>query len=540
MTIMKTRFLRPLCIGALAVFWTVAFQGADAADDVAARLALMPRPWKDPVQRSSFAEIAETLRFWSEKHADKFTLEVRGKTKEGQPIFLARITDKAVRDDDKQIALITAMHSGAERTGATSVMRFAEWLLGNSREAVETRRKQIVLLMPVVNPWGFETVESNFNSQGIDPYSGQRGKAWDIATLTVKEPAKAPEIVAVQSVFDEFKPDVHWDMHGVSLRWNGQQVVESCGTSYSNYSLRPWDWRIAEAMIAEARRAGYGIDRGEADTQRLFFGPDMPPLADRLWLGRPFFYTAMYGYARHHTLLGTCEVGWEESGVARLRGLMRIGNRVWDGEKTAGYPVNVMKSLVGQWVMATGRNTAERRCSRIELWQRQGTFTMGVLYPQTDCRIGLVVALTAKGAKLMDGNPKKFVTKLETLPDCNAAAIRGFLEAGPETKIYFEPPDRAPEDRSLDTALAIRLRIPYRYPKLCALRLNGQPLDKSATDGLDRWYGDGYTQLQINFPPEKARRCDLLVVTCAYAPDVRRQYGWRAPAEVAKRLKPLP
>ncbi len=425
-------------------------------------------------------------------------------------------------DADKQVALITATHSGAERAGATSVMRFAEWLLGSSSEAVETRRKQVVLLMPVVNPWGYETVESPFNSQGIDPYSGQRGKAWNLDTLTLKEPAKAPEIVAVQSVFDEFNPDVQWDMHGVPLRWNGNQVVESCGTAYSNYSLRPWDWRIAEAMIAEARKAGYGIDRGEADTRRLFFGPDMQPMSDRLWLGRPFFYTAMYGYARCHTLLGTCEVGWEESGVARLRGSMRIGNRVWDGEKTAGYPVNVVKSLVGQWLVAGGRNVAERRRNRVELWQRQGTFTMGLLYPQTDCRVGLVVAPTAKGAKLVDADPKKFAAKLETVPGFDAAAIRAFLEAGPETKIYHEPPDRAPEDRPLDAAFAFRLRIPYRNPKLLDLRLNGCALQPSATDGYQRWFGDGYTQVRVNIPAEKARSADLFVVTCAYKPDVQR------------------
>lgn len=491
-------------------------------------------PWKQPVRRPSFAEIAATLRFWAEKHPDKFALEERGKTKEGLPIFLARISDRSVRDDDKQVALITATHSGAERTGTTSIMSFAEWLLSNSREAAETRRKQVVLLMPVVNPWGYETVESNANSQGIDPYSGQRGKAWDIATLTLKEPAKSPEIMALKSVFDEFQPDVQWDMHGVPLRWNGNQVVESCGTAYSNYSLRPWDWRVSEAMIAEARKAGYGIDRGEADSQRLFFGPDMPPLSDRLWVGRPFFYSAMYGYARYHTLLGTCEVGYEESGVARLRGLMRIGNRVWDGEKVAGYPVNVMKTIVGNWLMATGRNAAERRRSRVELWQRQGAFTMGLLYPQTDSRIGLALALTAKGAKLLDADPKKFTANLATLPGCDAAAVRTFLNAGPETKIYFEPPDCAPEDRPLDVPLALRLRIPYPNPRLCDFRLNGQPLPSSATDGYEQWHGDGYTQLQINVPAEKTRRSDLLVVTCAYKPDVQRQYGWRAPQGVEK------
>lgn len=499
--------------------------------------AQTPRPWTGEPNRFTLPELDATLQFWAEKHRSVFSFEKRGASVEGMPVYLAKITDRSVPDADKQVALITATHSGAERTGATSVMRFAEWLLGDSGEAAETRRKQVVLLMPVVNPWGYAAAESPFNSQGIDVYSGQRGKAWNLDTLTLKEPAKAPEIVALQSVFDEFKPEVQWDMHGVPLLWNGNQVVESCGTAYSNYSLRPWDWRVTEAMIDEARQAGYGIDRGEADTQRLFFGPDMPALADRLWLGRPFFYNSMYGYARYHTLLGTCEVGWEESGVARLRGLMRIGNRVWDGETIAGYPVNVMKSLVGQWLVASGRNATERRRNRVELWRRQGAFTMGVLYPQTDSRVGLAVALTANGAKLMHDDPKKFAANLAAQPGFNAPAIRAFLEAGPETGLYFEPPDRAPEDRPLDAALAFRLRISYRNPKLLDLRLNGHTLEPGAAHGYQRWFGDGFTQVQVNIPAEKARAADLFVVTCAYQPDVQRTYGWRPPAEVMERLK---
>lgn len=532
----STRLLTSAATGLLTFAALLTVHAADSGD-VRAALAEMPRPWTAKPNRFTLAECEATLRYWAEKHPGMFSFEKRGATAEGAPIYLAKITDRRVPDADKQVALITATHSGAERTGATSVMRFMEWLLGNSSEAAETRRKQVVLLMPVVNPWGYETTESPFNSRGGDSYSGQRGKAWNLDMLTLKEPAKAPEIVALLSVFDEFRPDVQWDMHGVPLRWNGNQVVESCGTAYSNYSLRPWDWRIAEAMIAEARRAGYGIDRGEADTQRLFFGPDMQPLADRLWVGRPFFYNAMYGYARYHTLLGTCEVGWEESGVARLRGLMRVGSRVWDGEKVAGYPVNVMKSIVGQWLVAAGRNAAERRRNRVELWQRQGAFTMGVLYPQTDCRIGLAVALTAKGAKLMHDVPKNFVANLETQPGFDAAAIRAFLEAGPETKLYCEPPDRAPEDRPLDAAFAFRLRIPYRNPKLLDLRLNGHTLQRSSADGYQRWHGDGFTQVQVNIPAEKARTTDLFIVTCAYKPDVQRSYGWRPPAEVMQRLQ---
>ena len=529
------RSLRWTCLAILLV-WFAQSRGI-ADDDAETRLARAPRPWKEPIHRLTLEEYAETLRYWSEKHAPLMKLETRGKSKEGLPIFLAKVTDPSVPDDDKQILLVTGMHSGAERSGAAAVLCFMEWLLSDAADAVETRRKQIVLLMPVVNPWGFFTTESNANSQGIDPYSGQRGKAWDIEKLTVREPEKAPEIVAYKSVVDEFKPDVHVDLHGVSLWWNGQLTVESAGTAYSNSSLRPWDWRITEAMIAGARKAGFGIDRGEADSQRMFWGPDMQPLSDRFWLGRPFFYTATYAYAMYHTLPITMEVNWNESALARVKALIAVGNGTWEGEGVPGYPVNVVKSVVGQWIVSWGRNAAERRRSRAELWQRQGGFTLGILYPQTDCRASLAVAITAKGAALLDPNPDKFLANIEACPHFDMSALRAFVKAGPEKKLYFEKAEKLSQDHPVENGLALRLRIPYRNPVLCDLRLNGHLLAESPTDGFHRWYGDGFTHIQITIPPEKARTADLLIVTCAFAPDVPRRSGWQPPAEVISRLK---
>lgn len=180
----------------------------DAPDNVEAQLARASRPWTQPVLRLTLEQYTETLHYWAEKHPRWMTMETRGRSKEGLPIFLVKITDSSVSDAQKQIVLVTAMHSGSERTGATSVLHFLEWLLGDSPVAATVRQRQIVLLMPIVNPWGFFTTSSNNNSQGVDPYSAQRGKEWDIEKLVLKHPERAPEIVAVQSVVDDFKPDV--------------------------------------------------------------------------------------------------------------------------------------------------------------------------------------------------------------------------------------------------------------------------------------------------------------------------------------------
>ena len=99
----------------------------------------------------------------------------------------------------------------------------------------------------------------------------------------------------------------------------------------------------------------------------------------------------------------------------------------------------------------------------------------------------------------------------------------------------------APPGRNLSEpqtyGMAFRLRLPYRRPKLLDVRLNGHRLPESPTDGYQAWYADGFTQVQVNVPPAKTKSLRLAVVTCAYAPDVKRTYGWTPPREVLDRLK---
>ncbi len=516
--------------------------------DLAGVLSEMPQPWQQKIHRITQAEYAETLRFWAEKHPQILTVEELGKSGEDLPIFLLKVTDRAVPDIDKQVCLVTSLHGGPERTGTTTTLHLAEWLLGDSPEAVETRRRQIVLLMPIVNPYAFFLTDRFGNAAGIDPYTGGGPQNWDMATLTFKALDKAPEIAAFLSVVDRYRPEAHIDLHGTGLqeyapeqlgdrcRYQGQTMIEITGSAYSNYALRPWDWRITEAMIDAGLESGYPSDRFEADTQRLYWGPAVGAQAKQFWLGRPNFYTAQYAYAKYHTLLSTLEIGWEGSGVARVRGLLEIGNGRWQDEPVCGYPVDRVKSFVGHFVTAWGRNAEERRDSREELWNSQANFTQAILYPQTDGRDTYVVALDSEAAGLLDSDPGVFVDRIKELPGVNAEVIETFVEAGPEIKLAVAPGAANAERVPLKHGLGLRLRLPYRNPKLLDIRLNGNRLDLSPTDGYQSWTANGYTQVQIQVPPEKAAEASLFIVTCAYVPEVQREYGWQPPAEVVQRL----
>ena len=386
-------------------------------------LAGLPQPWKQKMHRITLQEYEATLEYWSERHTGVLRVERVGESVEKMPIFLLKITDSTVPDEDKQVCLVTALHGGPERSGTTTVLHLAEWLLGDSEEAAETRRRQVLLLMPIVNPYAFFVSDRFGTSSGMNPYGGG-DENWDLENLSFKALEKVPEIRAVFSVMDRYRPEVHADVHGTGLQeypvdklgdrlsYRGQTMFESTGSAYSNFVLRPWDPRISDAMIQAGVDAGYGSDRAEADAQRAFWGPALDPLSGRLWRGRPRFYTAQYGYARYHTLQTVLEVGWEEAGAARLKGLLRIGNGSWQGQPIPGYPVNRVKSFTGHYVTAWGRTAAERRRSRVELWEKQERFLQGILYPQTEGRDSYLVAVDKEASRVLDEDPEVFLSNL--------------------------------------------------------------------------------------------------------------------------------
>ena len=510
-----------------------------------------------PMHRLTWEEYAGTLTHWKKEHPDLVTFESRGLSGQNMPVYLLRITDLSVPDADKQVCLITTLHCGPERSGTTGALAFAEWLLSDDALAVETRKRQIVLIMPIVNPLAFFHTDRFRNEHGVDPYTGTGlvGKIWDVKNLSLLTPERAPELVAVLSVIDEYRPEVHADLHGTGLQeyapgqlgarrmYQGQIMTEITGGAYSNYALRPWDWRVTEAMIEGGKEAGYPSDRFEADAQRTFWGPELAPLGKKLWHGAPLFYSAHYGYAKYHTMMITQEVAWEESLVARMRALMKIGNGVWLDERAPGYPVNRLRHFVGHYVTAYGATAGERRESRVELWDRQGDFALGFLYPQTVGRDSLVVATTAAAKKRIAAEDlDSLVPNLRAAFGENSAPIEQFIAAGPEIKLAME---QAPAQLlaatdsgkgKIEHGIGFRLRLPYRAPTNLQVHLNGVPLAVSATDGYESWLADGFTQVQVNVPPAKAAETELYFITCSYQPDQRRTTGWMPPAAVQERL----
>ena len=318
----------------------------------------------------------------------------------------------------------------------------------------------------------------------------------------------------------------------------GHTMFEVSG-SYSRIQVRPWDPRVTEAMIQAGQRAGYGSNRAEADAQRNFWLPDHDMLGSRLWdhdrtKGR--FRSLFYGYMRYHTLISTMEIGWEDSGVARIAGVLALGNRSWVYELAPGYPVNRIKATSNRFVTAYGQTAAQRRRSRAELWAMQAGFVAGILYPQYEGRATYVCAVTDAGRKMLDSSPARFAANLKAMPGVRADAVAAFVAAGPEHRLTAATQRIATAQRP-QHGIGFRLCIPYLSPELLDVAVNGHSVAVSDTDGYRAWQADGYTQVQVNIPPEKSSEMDIFVVTCAYDPKEKRSGGFELPAVVRHQLK---
>ncbi|MEM7014264.1 MAG: M14 family zinc carboxypeptidase, partial [Verrucomicrobiota bacterium] len=420
---------------------------------VALFLLLWPAPvfcqnqiWDERIPRITREQFDATLAYWEAQHPDILTIETFGKTPGGEDLKMLILTDPSVDDDEKQRAFITALHGGPERTGTTTCMHALEWLLSDDEFAKETLRRQLLIVIPIFNPKAFFETDRFLNENKIDPYTGGTPDNWDFKKMTYLAGDKAPEVKAFLDLVDRYQPEFHIDLHGIGLqdihveqlgdhtRYIGQTMFEVTGSAYSNYALRPWDWRVTEHMIKAAMDAGYPSDRFEADAQRAYWGPAMNGIVAKTWRGRPNFYTAQYAYAKYHTMLACLEIGWEESGLIRLKAALELGNNAWETEKKRGYPVDRVQAFAGHFVTPWGRNAAERRRSRIELWNRQPEFTQAILYPQTDMRDSYIVSMGSDTSRILQGDLLAFAKSFG-----EENAVTEFVQIGPELKLAVNP-----------------------------------------------------------------------------------------------------
>ncbi len=507
--------------------------------------AVLPHP--------SIAQMRRGLEGWQARHPDRIEVSVPTQSPNGLDLLMCRVTDASVPDDDKQVVLLTCTHAAREVNSTTSLLHFLRWLLGDSDLARETRARQIVYALPAGSPEAYEAITGPQPGNPCMGYWSWQG---------VMRPDLNPEAVAIAELIEREQPDVHVDLHGFPEA--DGTMPESTGISWASGISRPYVRRIAELMADAADEAGFGVRASEGEQAAglvLTTGPLAAPyrpstldpsdhealapeLAAHHFLHRPpNIHSCVYSYHRCHTLSLIMEIGFEQSAVAQLQRLMRVGNERWFSEPRPGYPVNHFGHGLSVAVAGYGQTARERRAGRVELWRRFGQIVLGYGNVATRGELTAVFAMTPEGGeRYLAMQPPEFrpdapmpavamvafddlFVRLEGEAQFDVPAMRAFMARNPVPPCwtFFAPNWPGPESGPIERGAGLRLFLPYATARIEQVLLDGRPIPESEIDGWSAWTGSG-TTLQVNLPPGAVRH--FHVVQCRYEPGAERPCGF--------------
>jgi predicted deacylase len=168
--------------------------------------------------------------------------------------------------DGPRAIMIIAQQHGNEIIVAEAALKLIQDLSSNSKAAREIREQVTVIVMPRVNPDGFDsTLTGRPWRQNVDPtvVAGTpfaiAGVGYDINRYhpdglfenpyDLGQPNPVPEALAVRHVFEQFQPEIFMDMHhqGTYVDADGQMINMS--------TLWPTNAGVAEDVRTLAKQA---------------------------------------------------------------------------------------------------------------------------------------------------------------------------------------------------------------------------------------------------------------------------------------------
>lgn len=481
---------------------------------------LEPFPVKDNTfaKDPSSAEMHKGLQGWATTHSDIMDVAIRGHSVLGKPILLVKITDKNTSDENKSVVLFTSTHCGGEELGATSLLHLTKWLLGEDEVVKRIREQIIVLIMPCVNPDGWDA-----RRRSGRPYHSRRGitnTAWNVYGINIYDTAywfgpaaseENPEGLTILSVAEEYQPDASMDVHSTQ---RGQTMPESTGFSWGDFNAHSFQPLIVEEMNQALEKAGYLAERPAMDAGRIKVGSRSPGQEHNYYRITNKQTIMTHLYLRYHTLAYNCEAAYDFAVVARARRLLEIGTETWRDEFYPGYP----NRQVGKWgptsIAAWGDTATKRRKSRVELWRKMNQIHFsGVTHhrspAQTDNRIMSICATTTKASQkwIGDGSKGDLLSNLSQGEHLDFQYITRFVDGLPmemRSPPHYSLGYKSGEvhDEPIRNGMSMRVFIPYQDAEIYDARIDGYEVKQSAVDGYMVRSGPG-TIVQFNISPNR-------------------------------------
>ena len=171
-------------------------------------------PWvcgNQPIQLNgltSNAELQAQLERLARQHPDTVELTQVGTSVEGRPLNLVK-----VGTGPTTLMVVTQVH-GDEPMGTEAALQLLAEMSGNSPRAAALREQLTLLVMPRTNPDGWERYQDRDFADGLDPRRNSNdedlNRWFGPANPTLD---LVPETVAVESVVQQYQPDLVLDYH---------------------------------------------------------------------------------------------------------------------------------------------------------------------------------------------------------------------------------------------------------------------------------------------------------------------------------------
>lgn len=334
----------------------------------------------------SLDDIDQDLDRFADGHSDIAHIESLGLSAEGRDVKAVYVTDNSIPATEKEVAVVVCGRHGSELGTRVVGTALLDWL--SSAEGEETRRRQLVIVVPVANPDGCMREEFWAPGDGLS----------ETEENTIAALARA------------YQPDAVMDVHS----WGG--VLDGEAIVTANTSDSGEDAFIHRAlgtkMVEEAARQGYPF---------LLHSVRLPDGYNNFFCGMCYghFHSLVFGMEVNHSFLKPEET--VESGMAIIKTLLNEGNTRSPWEPHVGYPNRILLGDFFTAIRSTGSNAAERRTSRSEIWRNRKCFTVPqreFLAPHT-----IRVATEYAGASLSGGYA--LVCRIRGSPDFKTIRLNG-------------------------------------------------------------------------------------------------------------------
>lgn len=453
-------------------------------------------------------ELKDYMNRWSESSCGKAEIGVIGNTS-GFDIYNAVFTDRSVSDEDKEVVLVIAQHSGMEISGMTTVLSLGNYLASDNDEVKEMLKKLKVVLVPCPNPYSYSKQDEAYqfrNEAGVDEYIsfGYDGAFKEGKTMSA---------VAIQDMIDLYKPEILIDCHGVI--YDKQLVIESCGVSAfaSNIMYRS---KVVDRIQKASEKQGFAMfDEDFLENNILADRTcDNPEVTGKFRATAKGAVAPIYAYLKYHSLAASIEISWEESGLNVLKEALKIGCDRYECEHFSGYPVRSVMDYGSHSLRAWGVTAEQRRKSRIELWEKRNKILMGIGHPDMP---GISVIFVSCSPKLANKYIKKYYTpvrevfdNMKNMDGANSENMLSVMENEYDLKAMASI--ECGEEVVIENGMTVRAGIPFKDAEIEKVLYNGNELFVGEEYGYVVTNDRNWTFVDVNIKPEEVKPFAAVIV----------------------------